>query len=36
MKNTPPGGAVRGEEYIAALSTHAQKCASSAHFILSF
>ena len=25
--------AVRGEEYIAVLSAHARKCASSAHFV---
>ena len=29
-----PGSAVRGEEYIAVLSAHARKCASSAHFVL--
>ena len=29
-----PESAVRGEEYIAVLSAHARKCASSAHFVL--
>ena len=29
-----PESAVRGEEYIAVLSAHAPKCASSAHFVL--
>ena len=29
-----PESAVRGEEYIAVLSAHALKCASSAHFVL--
>ena len=29
-----PGSAVRGEEYIAVLSAHAPKCASSAHWVL--
>lgn len=28
-----PESAVRGEEYIAVLSAHARKCASSAHFV---
>ena len=31
-----PESAVRGEEYIAVLSAHARKCASSAHFVLLF
>ena len=29
-----PESAVRGEGYIAVLSAHAPKCASSAHFVL--
>ena len=29
-----PESAVRGEEYIAVLSAHARKCATSAHFVL--
>ena len=29
-----PESAVRGEKYIAVLSAHALKCASSAHFVL--
>ena len=29
-----PESAVRGEEYIAVLSAHARKCATSAYFVL--